>query len=104
MKSIIKILCNRSRREAELHDLQRCIEEETRRHETQLSELRVKHSAAIDNLQEQMDNSKRVRLANTCKNTCMCKLELCHDESSSFFRHASPWRRPRRRWRKRGRI
>uniref|UniRef100_A0A4W6FP01 Myosin, heavy chain 14, non-muscle n=1 Tax=Lates calcarifer TaxID=8187 RepID=A0A4W6FP01_LATCA len=51
----------RSRREAELSELQRCVEEETRRHEAQLSELRVKHSAAIDNLQEQLDNSKRVR-------------------------------------------
>ncbi|XP_068180853.1 myosin-10 isoform X2 [Antennarius striatus] len=51
----------RSRREAELHDLQRCVEEETRRHEAQLSELRVKHSTAIDGLQEQLDNNKRAR-------------------------------------------
>ncbi|KAM3872782.1 uncharacterized protein myh14 [Diretmus argenteus] len=51
----------RSRREAELSELQRCVEEETRRHEAQLSELRVKHCAAIDNLQEQLDNSKRAR-------------------------------------------
>ncbi|KAF7227125.1 myosin-10 isoform X7 [Nothobranchius furzeri] len=51
----------RSRREAELNDLQRCVEEETRRHEVQLSELRVKHSATIDSLQEQLDNSKRTR-------------------------------------------
>ncbi|XP_016525986.1 myosin-10 isoform X5 [Poecilia formosa] len=51
----------RSRREAELNELQRCVEEETRRHEAQLSELRIKHSAAIDNLQEQLDNSKRAR-------------------------------------------
>lgn len=45
----------------ELNDLQRCVEDETRRHEGQLSELRIKHSAAVDNLQEQLDNSKRVR-------------------------------------------
>uniref|UniRef100_A0A3P9NLY4 Myosin-10-like n=1 Tax=Poecilia reticulata TaxID=8081 RepID=A0A3P9NLY4_POERE len=51
----------RSRREAELSELQRCVEEETRRHEVQLSELRIKHSAAIDNLQEQLDNSKRAK-------------------------------------------
>ncbi|XP_061105897.1 myosin-10 [Conger conger] len=51
----------RSRREAELGDLQRCVEEETRRHEAQLSELRVRHSGAIDSLQEQLDNSKRAR-------------------------------------------
>ncbi|KAI3361078.1 hypothetical protein L3Q82_013279 [Scortum barcoo] len=51
----------RTRREAELNDLQRCVEDETRRHEAQLSELRVKHSAAIDGLQEQLDNSKRTR-------------------------------------------
>lgn len=52
---------HRSRREAELGELQRCLEEETRRHEAQLSELRVRHCAAIDSLQEQLDNSKRVR-------------------------------------------
>uniref|UniRef100_A0A672P0X0 Myosin-10-like n=1 Tax=Sinocyclocheilus grahami TaxID=75366 RepID=A0A672P0X0_SINGR len=52
----------RSRREAELGELQRCLEEETRRHEAQLSELRIKHTAAIDSLQEQLDNAKRVRL------------------------------------------
>ncbi|KAM6995179.1 uncharacterized protein myh14 isoform 2-T2 [Tautogolabrus adspersus] len=51
----------RSRRESELNDLQRRVEEETRHHEAQLSELRVKHSAAIDGLQEQLDNSKRAR-------------------------------------------
>ncbi|XP_056299580.1 myosin-10 isoform X2 [Pseudoliparis swirei] len=51
----------RSRREGELNDLQRCVEEETRHHEAQLSELRVKHSAAIDSSQEQLDNSKRAR-------------------------------------------
>lgn len=52
---------NRTRRETELHELQRCVEEETRRHEAQLSEMRLKHSAAVDGLQEQLDNSKRVR-------------------------------------------
>lgn len=52
----------RSRREAELGELQRCLEEETRRHEAQLSELRIKHTAAIDSLQEQLDNAKRVSL------------------------------------------
>uniref|UniRef100_A0A4W4H0V1 Myosin, heavy chain 14, non-muscle n=1 Tax=Electrophorus electricus TaxID=8005 RepID=A0A4W4H0V1_ELEEL len=51
----------RSRREAELGELQRQVEEETRRHEAQLSELRVKHCAAIDSLQEQLDNTKRSR-------------------------------------------
>uniref|UniRef100_A0A8C1E9H4 Myosin, heavy chain 14, non-muscle n=1 Tax=Cyprinus carpio carpio TaxID=630221 RepID=A0A8C1E9H4_CYPCA len=51
----------RSRREAELGELQRCLEEETRRHEAQLSELRIKHTAAIDSLQEQLDNAKRAK-------------------------------------------
>ncbi|KAA0703022.1 B Myosin heavy chain 10 Myosin heavy chain, non-muscle IIb Non-muscle myosin heavy chain [Triplophysa tibetana] len=51
----------RSRREAELGELQRCLEDETRRHESHLSELRIKHTAAIDSLQEQLDNAKRSR-------------------------------------------
>lgn len=54
----------RSRREAELGELQRMVEEDTRRHEAQLSEMRVKHSAAIDTLQEQLDNAKRVSIIN----------------------------------------
>lgn len=83
-------LC-RSRREAELNDLQRCVEEETRRHEVQLSELRVKHSTAIDNLQEQLDNSKRVREGHFQK-IFMCKhtewlITLHH--RCSFFRLVS---------------
>ncbi|XP_062394116.1 LOW QUALITY PROTEIN: myosin-10 [Sardina pilchardus] len=51
----------RSRREAELGELQRLVEEETRRHEAQVSELRLKHSTTLDSLQEQLDNSKRAR-------------------------------------------
>lgn len=43
-------------------ELQRMVEEDTRRHEAQLSEMRVKHSAAIDSLQEQLDNAKRVSI------------------------------------------
>lgn len=80
---------HRSRREAELNELQRCVEEETRRHEVQLSELRVKHSAALDNLQEQLDNSKRVGETNAHQSdkTCTYKhapsLIVCHPCSPS---------------------
>ena len=97
----------RSRREAELNDLQRCIEDETRRHEGQLSELRVKHSAAIDNLQEQLDNSKRVRepYNYTEKHMHVKTCTLTHRVSPLFsFSRVSPWRRPRRCWRRRGWI
>lgn len=65
MTSLTLSYLHRSRREAELNDLQRCVEDGARRHEGQLSELRVKHSGAIDNLQEQLDNSKRVRKTKT---------------------------------------
>ncbi|XP_051576348.1 myosin-10-like [Myxocyprinus asiaticus] len=51
----------RSRRESELGELQRSLEVETRRHEAQLSEMRIKHTAAVDSLQEQLDNAKRSR-------------------------------------------
>lgn len=68
----------RSRREAELGDLQRRIEDETRRHETQLSELRIKHTAALDNLQEQLDNSKRVRVTRPYLDTLSLTFECAH--------------------------
>uniref|UniRef100_A0A8C1NGR2 Myosin, heavy chain 14, non-muscle n=1 Tax=Cyprinus carpio TaxID=7962 RepID=A0A8C1NGR2_CYPCA len=65
----------RSRREAELGELQRCLEEETRRHEAQLSELRIKHTAAIDSLQEQLDNAKRVSLSSLEKTKAILEEE-----------------------------
>ncbi|XP_069038754.1 myosin-10 isoform X2 [Lepisosteus oculatus] len=51
----------RSKREAELGELKRCLEEETRGHEAQLAELRARHSTALEALQEQLDSSRRAR-------------------------------------------
>uniref|UniRef100_A0A3Q2Z141 Myosin-10-like n=1 Tax=Hippocampus comes TaxID=109280 RepID=A0A3Q2Z141_HIPCM len=52
----------RSRREVELNDLQRCVEDETRRHEAQLSELRIKHSAlrALVQARQSLEKAKMV--------------------------------------------
>lgn len=73
----------RSRREAELGELQRCLEDETRRHEAQLSELRIKHTAAIDSLQEQLDNAKRVSLSVYIK--CNLFTSCCYTGKSGLY-------------------
>ncbi|XP_066568933.1 myosin-10 [Amia ocellicauda] len=51
----------RSKREAEVAELRRSLEEERRSHEAQLSDLRCRHSNTLEQLQEQLDSSKRAR-------------------------------------------
>lgn len=59
-------------------ELQRLVEEDTRHHETQLSEMRVKHSAAIDSLQEQLDNAKRVSVCFCWSVKCCCVIKVVY--------------------------
>ena len=50
----------RNKRESELGDLKKGLDEETRSHETHLAELRHKHNQAMEELNEQLDTFKRV--------------------------------------------
>lgn len=43
--------------------LKRAIEEENRTHEAQIHEMRQKHTQAVEELTEQLEQSKRVRPA-----------------------------------------
>ena len=49
-----------ARRESELTDLKRSIEEETKQHEAAMQQLRGKHSHLVEELNSQLDNMKRV--------------------------------------------
>lgn len=50
----------RSKRETEVTQLKKTLDEETRVHEMQLAEMRQKHSHGLDELNEQLEQAKRV--------------------------------------------
>lgn len=52
----------RAKREQEVSMLKRAIEEENRTHEAQIHEMRQKHTQAVEELTEQLEQSKRVGL------------------------------------------
>lgn len=54
------VLTSRTKRETEVTQLKKNLEEEARVHEQQLVEMRQKHSQAFDELNEQLEQAKRV--------------------------------------------
>lgn len=50
----------RAKREQEVTVLKRALEEETRSHEAQVQEMRQKHTQAVEELTEQLEQVKRV--------------------------------------------
>ena len=55
-------LVGRAKREQEVAMLKKAMEEEGRSHETQIQDLRQKHSQAVEELNEQLEQAKRVHL------------------------------------------
>lgn len=53
---------SRAKREQEVTLLKRAIEEENRTHEAQIQEMRQKHTQAVEELTDQLEQSKRVGL------------------------------------------
>lgn len=51
----------RSKREQEVNILKRTLEDEARIHEAQIQDMRQKHSQAVEELAEQLEQTKRVR-------------------------------------------
>lgn len=62
-KSIF-ILC-RTKREQEVAELKKAIEEETKNHEGQIQEMRQRHGTALEELSEQLEQAKRVKYLST---------------------------------------
>ena len=52
----------RAKREQDVTLLKRAIEDENRTHEAQVHEMRQKHTQAVEELTEQLEQSKRVGL------------------------------------------
>lgn len=50
----------RTKREQEVTVLKRALDEETRTHEAQVQEMRQKHTQAVEELTEQLEQFKRV--------------------------------------------
>lgn len=53
----------RTKRETEVAQLKKTLDEDARVHEQQLAEMRHKHSQAFDELNEQLEQAKRVILS-----------------------------------------
>lgn len=53
-------LNSRSKREQEVAELKKAIDEETKNHEAQIQEMRQRHATALEELSEQLDQAKRV--------------------------------------------
>lgn len=52
--------CSRTKREQEVAELKKAIEEETKNHEAQIQEIRQRHATALEELSEQLEQAKRV--------------------------------------------
>lgn len=54
-------LTGRAKREQEVAMLKKAMEDEGRTHEAQIQDLRQKHSQAVEELSEQLEQAKRVK-------------------------------------------
>lgn len=61
------ILC-RTKREQEVTELKKAIEEESKNHEGQIQEMRQRHATALEELSEQLEQAKRVKYLPTIYN------------------------------------
>lgn len=50
-----------TKREQEVAELKKALEEETRNHEAQIQDMRQRHATALEELSEQLEQAKRVR-------------------------------------------
>lgn len=57
---MIVFFLSRAKREQEVTVLKKALDEETRSHEAQVQEMRQKHTQAVEELTEQLEQFKRV--------------------------------------------
>lgn len=53
-------LHSRTKREQEVAELKKAIDEETKNHEAQIQDMRQRHATALEELSEQLEQAKRV--------------------------------------------
>lgn len=76
---------SRAKREQEVTVLKKALDEETRSHEAQVQEMRQKHTQAVEELTEQLEQFKRVschalvhiRAQYVPSNSCVCPDTSC---------------------------
>lgn len=51
----------RTKREQEVAELKKSIDEETKNHESQIQDMRQRHATALEELSEQLEQAKRVK-------------------------------------------
>ena len=71
----------RTKRETEVTQLKKVLEDEAKVHELQVADMRHKHNQAFDELNEQLEQAKRVRTHLNCVILFMCR----HYGKSSFL-------------------
>lgn len=57
-------LTSRSKREQEVAELKKALDEETRNHDAQIQDMRQRHAQALEELSEQLEQAKRVSVSN----------------------------------------
>lgn len=55
-----------TKREQEVAELKKALEEETKNHEAQIQDMRQRHATALEELSEQLEQAKRVRETLPC--------------------------------------
>ncbi|XP_064179509.1 myosin-10-like [Anguilla rostrata] len=82
----------RTKREQEVAELKKAIDEETKNHESQIQEMRLRHSTALEELSEQLEQAKRGhRCVRACKTAWSCsthKLQAELDNVSALLEEA----------------
>lgn len=92
----------RAKREQEVTLLKRAIEEENRTHEAQIQEMRQKHTQAVEELTEQLEQSKRVGLGHRQMSSFLITQGMYrHPLCSPLLRSKQTWRKPSRLWKRR---
>ncbi len=74
----------RSKREQEVAELKKAIEEESKNHEAQIQEMRQRHATALEELSEQLEQAKRV--CGWCLSLCIGCLIYRHKMSQAMNR------------------
>ena len=68
----------RTKREQEVAELKKAIDEESRNHEAQIQDMRQRHGTALEELSEQLEQAKRVSLTLTFTTLASVAWRLCH--------------------------
>lgn len=71
----------RTKRETEVTQLKKALEDEAKVHEQQVADMRHKHNQAFDELNEQLEQAKRVRAHLNCIILFICR----HHGNFSFL-------------------